>query len=57
MGIAENKLYIGRDRRLDRMDEVKMKIDFAMDADQFKNKIQDTQVLYIFITASINARY
>ena len=38
------KKCLGRDRRLDRMDEIKMKIDFAMDFDQFKNKISETQV-------------
>jgi hypothetical protein len=43
-GANKWKRVKGRDRRLDRMDEVKIKIDFQMDFDQLKNKIQETQV-------------
>eukprot|EP01132_Coremiostelium_polycephalum_P001142 gene1142-1449_t len=35
----------GQDRRLDKIDDVKMKMDWAMDDAQFQQKIKDTQVL------------
>lgn len=34
----------GRDRRLDRIDDVKRKIDWAMDEKQLLSKLQQTQV-------------
>lgn len=43
-GANKWKRLKGRDKRLDRMDEVKLKIDFGMDIDQLKNKIQESQV-------------
>ncbi len=43
-GANKWKRMKGRDRRLDRMDEVRMKIDFAMDMEQFRAKIQESQV-------------
>jgi len=44
-GANKWKRMRGRDRRLDRLDEVKLKMDSAMDLDQLKNKIQESQVL------------
>ncbi|EGC39137.1 cytosolic regulator of adenylyl cyclase [Dictyostelium purpureum] len=35
----------GQDRRLDKVDDVKMKMDWHMDEAQFQQKIKDTQVL------------
>lgn len=50
-GANKWKRVKGRDRRLDRMDEVKMKMDFQMDFDQLKNKIQETQVCVVCMCA------
>jgi len=43
-GAKKWKRLKGRDRRLDRMDEIKLKIDFAMDFDELKNKIMESQI-------------
>jgi len=44
-GANKWKRLKGRDKRQDKLDEVKMKIDFAMDVDQLKVKLNETQVL------------
>src|SRR5207253_2908409 len=35
----------GRDKRLDRLDDIKMKIDLGMDDVTFQNRLKETQVL------------
>eukprot|EP01114_Cavostelium_apophysatum_P016624 TRINITY_DN4775_c0_g1_i1.p1 TRINITY_DN4775_c0_g1~~TRINITY_DN4775_c0_g1_i1.p1 ORF type:complete len:1113 (-),score=304.93 TRINITY_DN4775_c0_g1_i1:63-3401(-) len=44
-GANKWKRLKGRDKSKDKLDQVKMKMDFAMDVDQLKNKIQESQVL------------
>lgn len=39
----------GKDRRLDKIDEVKMKMDWAMDENQLLQKIKDSNVLHLFV--------
>ena len=36
----------GRDRRLDRIDDVKRKMDWAMDEKQLLSRLQSTQVVF-----------
>lgn len=52
-GANKWKRLKGRDRSLERMAQVKMKIDFAMDTDQLKLKIQETGVLILVFISEI----
>lgn len=44
LGANKHKQMKGRDRRLDRIRDVKMKLDYDMDVEQLKNRIQESNV-------------
>ncbi len=44
-GASRYRRLKGRDRKLDRIDDVRAKVDYSMEPSQFMQKLQQTQVL------------